>query len=364
MKLSLLTGYLEEIAPLNYQESYDNSGLLTGNPEMNINNALITLDCTEKVIEEAIKKNCNLIISHHPLIFGGITKLTGSNNVERALIRAIKKNIAIYAIHTNLDNVLCGVNSIIAEKLELCNAKILLPRKHTLKKLFTFCPVDKAEKVRGALFKTGAGEIGKYSECSFNAKGTGTFKASDTANPYVGQRGTRHHEEEIRIEAVFASHLERKILEALFKSHPYEEVAYDIVSLENNHYEVGAGMIGDLNNPMGELHFIKKVKKVMNCKSLQYTDLTGKKVSKVAVCGGSGGYLLNHAIENSADVFITSDIKYHQFFEADGKILIVNIGHYECEQFTKLLIYDLINKKFPKFALHLSEIKTNPINYL
>ncbi|HIA35554.1 MAG TPA: Nif3-like dinuclear metal center hexameric protein [Flavobacteriales bacterium] len=363
MRLSELIKFLEELAPLQYQESYDNSGLLYGNPNRKITKALISLDCTEEVVNEAIKKKCDLIVSHHPLIFGGISSLTGKNYVERTFIKAIQKDIALYAIHTNLDNVKAGVNAKITQKLGMKDCQILTPKKGLLKKLITFCPAEKVGKVRAAIFEAGAGNISDYSECSFNSEGYGTFKGNEGTDPVVGVKGKQNQESEIKIESIFPKHSEGKILEALFHSHPYEEVAYDIIPLDNQHKMIGSGMIGLLHKEMDEKAFLKKIKTTMRCKSIRYTALRKKKVKTVAVCGGSGSFLLADAIRNKADFLITADFKYHQFFDAEGKIVIADIGHYESEQFTKDLLYDLINKKFPKFALRLSEINTNPINY-
>jgi len=365
MKLKEISNYLENIAPLAYQETYDNAGLIVGNAENEIKKALICLDSTEEVIDEAISKGCNLVIAHHPIVFGGgLKRFTGKNYVERTIIKAIKNDISIYAIHTNLDNVEGGVSAAICKKIGLTNCKILLPKENLLRKLFTFCPVDKAEVVRKALFEAGCGAIGDYDECSFNVEGTGTFRGSESSSPYVGEKGKQHHEKEIKIETIFPAYLEDKILRALFSAHPYEEVAYDIVSLENKHTRVGAGMIGELKKEENEQAFLKRVKKTMQTGCIKHAKLLGGKVKRVAVCGGAGSFLLNKAIAKGADVFITSDFRYHQFFDAENKIIIADIGHYESEQFTKELLYEILKKRFPKFALRLSEINTNPVNYL
>lgn len=364
MKLKQITDYLENIAPLSLQEQYDNSGLITGNTTAEITQALVCIDCTEDVLDEAIKKGCELLISHHPVIFSGLKKLTGATYSERTLIKAIQNRIAIYAMHTNLDNAQGGVNTMICEKLGLINCRTLLPKKNSLRKLFTFCPSDKADKVRQALFRAGCGRIGEYDECSFNTEGFGTFRASGNTNPFTGKKKKRNKEQEIRIESVYPAHAEPEVLKALFLSHPYEEVAYDIVALENNSQETGAGMIGELEEECNEMGFLKEVKDSMNTACIRHTKPLGGKVKKVAVCGGSGSFLLSDAISSGADVFITSDLKYHQFFDAEDKILIADIGHYESEQFTKELIARLLTENFSTFAVHLSEINTNPINYL
>ncbi len=364
MKLNEITAYLESLAPLSYQEDYDNSGLIVGYPNQEINQALISLDCTEAVVDEAVDNNCGLIVSHHPIVFKGLKKFNGKTYVERVVEKAIKNSIAIYAIHTNLDHIASGVNKRIADKLGLQNCRILSPQKNLLKKLVTFVPIAQAEKVREALFAAGGGSIGNYSECSFNSNGTGTYKAGESTNPFAGNQGIQHHEEEVRIETVFPINLESKILTALFLAHPYEEVAYDLYPITNSYQEVGAGLIGELEFPQEELSFLHDVKKQMQAAVIRHTVFTGKKVKKVAVCGGSGSFLLKQAIGSGADVFITADFKYHEFFDAEGKLVIADIGHFETEQFTQELLAEIIQKKFPTFAIRLTKINTNPVKYI
>ena len=364
MKIKDITNYLESIAPLSLQESYDNAGLITGNKNDELKGVLITLDTIEEVVEEAIQKGANLIVSHHPIIFKGLRKITGKNYVERTIIKAIKNDIAVYAVHTNIDNVDTGVNAMLCKKLNLINCTILKPIKNELRKLVTFVPADKADDVRKAILKAGAGKIGNYDNCSFSSSGTGTFKAGEKTNPYVGEKNKIHFENEIKIETVFPKHLENKILKALFQSHPYEEVAYDIYSLENNYNKAGAGMIGELKEAEDALTFLNKIKSNLNSASIRYTKLTGRKIKKVALCGGSGSFLLGDAIAQKADIYISGDFKYHEFFDADNKIIIADAGHYETEQFTKELIFDVLMEKYTNFACFLSEVNTNPINYL
>lgn len=359
----MLIKHLEEYAPLNYQEDYDNSGLLTGTPDQEVTAALVALDCTEVIVDEAIAKGCNLIITHHPIVFKGLKKFTGKNYVERVILKAIKNNIALYAIHTNLDSVHNGVNGVICDRLGLKQAKVLNPKAGVLKKLVTFCPEAQAPALRAALFAAGAGKIGNYSDCSFNAPGEGTFKAGDGTQPFVGQHGVQHHEPETRIETIFLVQDERKILLALLENHPYEEVAYDIYPLENKLNTVGSGMIGWLEEEMEAADFLAFVKSRMNVTLIRHTKATDRKIKKVAVCGGSGSFLLNNAIAAGADAFITADFKYHEFFDADGKLMIADIGHFESEQFTSGLLIDIIREKFPNFAIRLTEHNTNPINY-
>jgi len=364
MNIREITAHIESIAPLAYQELYDNSGLICGNTDAELNSALITLDCTEDVLDEAIVLGCKLIISHHPILFSGLKKLTGANYVERILIKAIKNDVAIYAAHTNMDNVSTGVNAQIAQKIGLVDTQILSPKSKQLRKLIAFCPVDKAEQVRKALFDAGAGRIGNYEDCSFNAEGFGTFKAGKGAQPYVGEIGKVHQEREMKIESIYTVDRENVVVEALLKAHPYEEVAYDLIPLANMNSTIGAGLVGHLAEAEDELSFLKRLKSIMQTDCIRYTNLTGNKIKRVAVCGGSGSFLLPEVIRAKVDIFITADFKYHQFFDADNKVVIADIGHYESEQFTKQLFYDILSKKFPIFALHLSKINTNPINYI
>lgn len=364
MLLKEITSYLERVAPLSLQESYDNSGLIVGSPDMTINAALICLDCTPEIIEEAIRKGCNLIIAHHPIVFSGLKKINGKNYIEKAVIAAIKNDIAIYAIHTNLDNVHVGVNQKIADKLGLKSTYILQPKKGLLSKLVVFVPIKHADAVKEKMFEAGAGHIGNYDECSFSQVGEGTFKASAAANPFVGEKGKRHSESEIRLECIVPKWLQSQVIGAVKSVHPYEEVAYDIYPLENEHVKVGSGMIGELPSEMKALDFLHFIKKQMKADGIRYTHPHKEYVKKIAVCGGSGSFLLDDSIRAGADMFITADFKYHQFFDADNRIIIADIGHYESEQFTIELISDWLAKKFATFATHLTETVTNPVRYL
>ncbi len=364
MQLKELTQFLETIAPLAYQESYDNSGLIVGNFDKEINKALISLDCTEAIVDEAIKNKCDIIISHHPIVFKGLKKLNGSNYIERVVIKAIENKIAIYAIHTNLDAVDIGVNFKICEKIGLLNCRILSPKKNGLKKLVFFVPLAYADIVRTEIFEAGGGQIGNYTNASFNTNGIGTFKGNGFTNAFVGKKNQIHYEDETRIEVLYQAQIENQIISALLKNHPYEEVAYDIYTLDNNFKEVGSGMIGELPEEMDGLKFLHHLKDKMDLNVIRHTEILSKKVKRIAVCGGSGSFLLKNAIAANADIFITADFKYHEFFDADGKIVIADIGHFESEQFTQHLLLDIITKKFPNFAIRLTENNTNPIKYL
>ena len=363
MKIKEITNYLESVAPLHYQESYDNAGLLVGDANREIDAALITLDCTKEVVEEAIENNCNLIIAHHPIIFSGLKKITGQNYVERTIIKAIKNDIAIYAIHTNLDNIKTGVSAKIAEILGVENCKILSPKKDLLRQLAVYCPVSDTEKVKEALFQAGAGDIGNYDECSFSAKGEGTFRANEGCDPHIGNIGERHTEKEEKIEVIFPKYKENTIISALKQAHPYEQVAYQIYILDNIYENVGAGIVGELAQKVDTNRFLEMLKTKMQTDCIRHTKLVKNQIKRVAICGGSGSFLLSNAICEKADIFITADFKYHEFFDGENDIIIADIGHFESEQFTKDLIYDLLSKKFSKFAVRLSKVNTNPINY-
>lgn len=356
--------FIEEKAPTALQEDYDNVGLIVGNESMEVSGVLLTLDVTDEVMNEAIEADFNLIISHHPLIFKGLKKLTGKNEVERCLEKAIKSDIAIYAAHTNMDNVKQGVNGKIAEKLHLTNTKILVPKENSLAKLVTFVPIAKAQEVRKALFEAGAGNIGNYDECSFNSEGYGTFRGNSDAKPYVGEQHKPHREQELRIEVILPYFLIKNVIKALLIAHPYEEPAYDVVPLLNDWNTVGAGIIGELPQKMDEMQFLHQIKDVFQLKTLKHTTLLGKPIKKIAVCGGSGSGFLKDAMLAGADAYISADFKYHEYFEAKNRILIADIGHYESEQYTKDVFYEIITKKIPKFAVRISKVNTNPINYL
>ncbi|MFT4154804.1 Nif3-like dinuclear metal center hexameric protein [Parafilimonas sp.] len=363
MKIAEIINHLETIAPPVLQEDYDNAGLITGNAAWNCTGILCTLDATEAVVEEAKTVSCNLIVAHHPIVFRGLKKINGKNYVEQTIINAIKNDIAIYAIHTNLDNVITGVNNKIADKLGLKNRQVLLPKENMLKKLCTFVPLEHAENVRSALFSAGAGSIGNYSECSFNAAGKGTFRAGENTHPFVGEQNLRHTEDEVKIEVVFPFYLEQKILAALLRAHPYEEVAYDIILLSNQYNNIGSGLIGELEAEKPEADFLAAIKGAFGLSVIKHTPLLQKPVKKVAVCGGAGSFLIHKAKAAGADFYITSDIKYHEFFDADGKLVIADIGHWESEQFTTELLYDILQAKFPNFAVLKTKMDTNPVKY-
>lgn len=354
---------LEELAPLDHAEDFDNVGLLVGDSSMEVSGILVTLDTLEIVVDEAIAKDCNLIVSFHPIIFGGLKKITGKNYVERTVLKAIRNNIAIYAIHTALDNSFNGVNAKICEVLGLINNEILIPKKDTIRKLTTYVPSAEAENLKKKLFEAGAGNIGNYSHCSFTLEGTGSYKAGENSNPTKGEIGKTHFERETMVHVTYLKSSERNVLDALMTNHPYEEVAYEVYSLENRNQQIGMGMIGELEESMSETSFLEHLKKTMKAQVVRHSNLRDSPVKKVAVLGGSGAFAIGAAKAAGADVFVTADVKYHQFYEAENKMVIADIGHFETEQFTKNLLVDYLTKKIPNFAIRLSESITNPIKY-
>ncbi len=371
MKIKKITDYLEELAPLAYAEEFDNVGLIVGNYNTKVKGVLITLDTLEVTVEEAILKKCNLIVSFHPIIFSGLKKINGSSYVEKIVIKAIKNDIAIYSMHTALDNSNRGVSAKMCEIIGLINKKVLIPQKGNIKKLTTYVPLGNAEKLRNSLFEAGAGSIGNYDQCSFNIIGEGTYRGNENSNPTLGEKDKLHREKEIFISVIFERHLEKKLLQRLFENHPYEEVAYDIVSLDNAHQNIGMGMFGELPVEMEFQKFIELLKKKFHLKMIRHSKITASKIKRVAVLGGSGSFAINHAIQSGADIYITADLKYHDFYKADNQIILADIGHYESEQFTKDLLGDYLTKKFTNFApalaegrIILSENNTNPINYI
>ncbi|MFK8045903.1 MAG: Nif3-like dinuclear metal center hexameric protein [Crocinitomicaceae bacterium] len=363
MQLKDITNYLETLAPISSQESYDNSGYITGDRNADLTNTLITLDCIEETVDEAIEKGCNLIIAHHPIVFKGLKSLTGKNYIERTVIKAIKNDIAIYACHTNLDNYKGGVNKKIGELIGIKNPAILSPSHSSLEKLAVFVPETYENIVKDSLFNAGAGSIENYTNCSFSAKGEGSFKANSEANPFAGKVNEQHFEKEVRVEMVISAHKRAAVVAALINSHPYETPAYNIIPMLNKNRDEGAGMYGELQTEMNTLDFLKLLKKQFNCSNIRHTNIHKKTIKTVAWCGGSGSFLLRSAKGVNADIFITGDFKYHEFFDAENQIIIADIGHYESEQYTIDLIGDLISKKFIKFAPYLTERNTNPVNY-
>ena len=364
MKIKEIITVLEEMAPLAYAEDFDNVGLLLGNQEDEATGVLVCHDALESVIEEAIAKNCNLVVCFHPILFSGIKKITGKNYVERSVLKAIKNDIAIYAVHTALDNHKNGVNKIFCDALGLINTKILVPKPNFIQKLVTYTIPENVEQVRNALFNAGVGKIGNYDDCSFTSQGIGTYMGNENSNPEIGERFEFVEAQEIKIEVTFEKHLQNKILKALLKNHVYEEVAYEIYDLKNTHQNIGLGMVGELEKPLSEIEFLQLVKTKMQCGGIRHSTLLGKSIKKVAVLGGSGSFAIKNAIQAGADVFLTADLKYHNFYEAENQMVLADIGHFESERYTKNYIVDYLKEKITNFAFVLSEENTNQVKYL
>jgi len=364
MKIKEILSVLEEMAPLAYAEDFDNVGLLIGNEDDEAKGILVCHDALENVIDEAIVKKCNLVVCFHPILFSGLKKITGKDYVQRALLKAIKNDIAIYAVHTALDNHRNGVNKIFSDALGLVNTKILVPKQGFIRKLVTYTIPENVEKLRNALFDAGAGQIGNYEDCSFNSKGIGTYMGNENSNPEIGNRFEFVENEEIKIEVTFEKYLQSRILKALFSNHVYEEVAYEVYELQNLHQNIGLGMIGELEEPMNESQFLAMVKTQMHCGGIRHSKLLGRSIKKVAVLGGSGSFAIKSAIQAKADVLLTADLKYHNFYEAENHLVLADIGHFESERFTKNYIVDFLKKKIPNFAIIFSEENTNPVKYL
>ncbi|WP_339836374.1 Nif3-like dinuclear metal center hexameric protein [uncultured Flavobacterium sp.] len=363
MKIKDTLAILEKMAPLGYAESFDNVGLLVGDENANLTGILVCHDALEVVIDEAIANKCNLVVCFHPILFGGLKKIIGKNYVERAVIKAIKKDIAIYAVHTALDNHKDGVNKIFCDALGIENSKVLIPKENYIQKLVTYTVSDNAEKLRNSLFDAGAGNIGNYEDCSFSSQGIGTYMGNENSNPEVGSRFEFVEAKEIKIEVTFEKHLQSKIIKALFSNHVYEEVAYEIYNIENKHQNIGLGRVGSLKNALSESDFLQLIREKLDCKGIRHSKLLGKPIKKVAVLGGSGSYAIKNAIASGADAYLTADLKYHQFYEAENHLLLADIGHFESERFTKNYIVDYLKEKITNFAIILSQENTNPVKY-
>ncbi|KAA6347619.1 hypothetical protein EZS27_004888 [termite gut metagenome] len=364
MRIEEVVRTLEQFAPLPLQDGFDNAGLQIGLTDVETTGVLLCLDVTEAVLTEAIQLGCNLIVSHHPLLFKGYTSLTGKDYTERCIIKAIKNDLIIYSAHTNLDNATSGVNFKIAEKIGLNHVRILAPKENTLLKLITYVPPTYANKVRNALFAAGCGNIGNYDSCSYSSEGKGTFRAKEGAQPFCGSIGKLCDQEEIKIEIVLPAYKKTEAVKALIEAHPYEEPAYDLYPIVNTWVQAGAGVIGDLEEPEPELDFLKRIKKIFDVGCLKHNEFSGRFIRKVALCGGAGAFLLPQVLHSKADAFITGEMKYHDYFKCEKNILIAEIGHYESEQCIKEVLHFVIDEKIPHVNIHISKVNTNPIKYL
>jgi len=364
MRIREILNVIEELAPLPLQEAFDNSGVQVGDINAEAKAALLCIDVTESVIDEAIALGCNLIVSHHPLAFRPFKSLTGKNYIERCLMKACKHDIVVYAAHTNLDNAKEGINYYLAKKLKLSQIRILSPLQKSLMKLITFVPVDHLDSVRNVLFNAGAGHIGDYDSCSYSSSGNGTFRAGENTNPFCGEIGEIHSEPEVRLEVVFPVYKQNDITKALIAVHPYEEPAYDIYLLENDWNQAGSGIVGTLMEEMDEDEFLYSLKDTLRLNVIQHSRFLNKKIRDIAICSGSGAFLIPQAVKYEADIFITGEAKYNDYYDVEDKILLTTIGHYESEIWTKDIIYEYLSKKYPNFVLNKSGYDENPVKYL
>lgn len=363
MKVAQIAAALEGLAPLPFAEDFDNVGLLVGDPDAEVTGVLVTLDTLEAVLDEALRKNCNLVVSFHPILFQGLKRLTGATYVERVVAKAIANGIAIYSMHTALDNVREGVSRKLGRVLGLQHLHTLIPKKGQIKKLVTYVPEPARERLLESLFQAGAGQLGNYTHCSFSTPGTGSYLPGEQARPTIGQQGRLSREPEQQVHLTFTADREKAVLRALLDNHPYEEVAYEISTLENSYQHLGMGMVGELEQPMDETQFLQHLRDCLKTPCIRHSPLIGKPVRRVAVLGGSGAFAIGAARAAGADFLVTADLKYHQFYQAEGRLVIADVGHYESEQFTKNLLGDYLTEKFPNFAIHLSATQTNPVNY-
>lgn len=364
MDIRSIINAIEDFAPRALQEDYDNSGLQAGDVTNICTGVLLALDVNKETVKEAKENNFNFIVSHHPILFKGIKSITPTSDIGSILIDAITHNISIYSAHTSLDNARFGVSYRMADKLKLQHIHTLQPQASKLCKLVVFAPTAYAESIKRALAKSGAGEIGDYRGCSYSMDGLGAYEATANAHPFIGEIGELHEEAETRIEVILPKRLLSQSLKAMLKVHPYEEPAYDIIPLLNNDAYSGSGAIGALPTPMPLKDFLQILKNVFKCPCIRHNGLNGNQlIQKVALCGGSGSFLANDAIQQGADIFVTGDVKYHDFTTINGQIVVADIGHYESEQCAKEILYDIISDKFPKLNIRQSKTENNTIKY-
>lgn len=364
MKVREILESLEHFAPLPLQDSFDNAGLQVGVTEVEATGTLLCLDVTEAVVDEAISLGFNLIISHHPLIFKSCKSITGKDYIGRCIFKAIKNDIVIYSAHTNLDNVVKGVNAKMAEKIGLKNIRILSARNDALLKLVVYVPSEYVGSVREALFAAGCGCIGQYDSCSYSCEGKGTFRPLEGTRPFCGVIGKLHTASEVRVETILPAHCKADVLQVLLDNHPYEEPAFDFYPVRNDWSQVGAGVVGELEKPMECRDFLWKVKQTFGVECIRHNGFNDRKIATVALCGGAGAFLIPQALHGKADAFVTGEIKYHEYFGYENDILLVQAGHYESERYTIELFSEVLGKSFPGLRIRQTECNTNPIKYL
>ena len=362
MTVGDLCGWLEQRAPLRFQEDYDNSGLLVGQRSWTVTGVLCCLDADEAVVHEAVARGCNVVLSHHPIVFKGLKRLTGATAVERTVALALKHNVALYAGHTNWDSIQGGVSFSLAQRLGLVAPRIMMPRGGELLNLVVYVPAEHASPVAEAAFGAGAGRIGAYDECHFSGSGTGTFRPLDGAQPFVGQIGVREVADEHRLEFVLPKHRKSAVQQAVWAAHPYEEVAHSWISLDNSWSEVGYGAVGNLPEPIRLGDFLAVCAAQLGAESVRYsTSSLDRIVQRIAVCGGSGAEFAGAAAAAGADAYVTGDLKYHGFQDPPGGLVLVDVGHGESERPFIDDWAELIRSEFVTFAVLISETDNRPV---
>ena len=357
--------YLEDWAPKGIAWEKDNVGLQVGDPKIKIRNIILSLDLNEEVVDSAIKENCNLIITHHPLLFYPLKDLDFSKSKKAIMIeKMIKNDITLYSAHTNLDFTKHGVSYQLAKRLSLRNIKFLKNLSNNQVKLSVFVPLAHLDKVSDAIYQAGGGIIGEYSNCSFRTSGKGTFSGSVQSNPSIGKKGVVETVEEVKLEVLVDQWKLSHVISSIKIAHPYEEIAYDVYPLLKENVNYGIGAIGELNKQMIPGEFLKLVSSKLNVPAFRYTKNGRKKIKTVAVCGGSCSELIDEAMKQKADAFITADLKYHSFQDAEGNILLIDAGHYE----TEVPVLDEIKHRLEKLLIKNKKIRvlkfrgsTNPV---
>lgn len=363
MKISEITGAIEKYAPLWLQEEWDNAGLQVGDTDREATGAVLCVDATEAIVDEAIDRGVNLVISHHPLLFRGLKRITGRTATERIVAKALKHDIAIYSAHTNMDSAPGGVSWATGRRAGLTAMRTLVPQQGRLMKLAVFVPSAYSNAVSEALWNAGAGRMGNYDRCAYMTDGRGTYRPLPGADPAIGTVGQSHTEAETRIEVVFPTAISGRVVQAMLKAHPYEEPAFDLIPLANDITSAGLGVIGSLKTPMPASEYIAWVKQALGIGAIPYAGDARRMVHRVALCGGAGAEFIGNAIAAGADLYMCGDLKYHDFTTHADSIVLADIGHYESEQCTKEIFYDIIQKNFPNFATYYAEEDKNPISY-
>ncbi|MBP5687674.1 MAG: Nif3-like dinuclear metal center hexameric protein [Muribaculaceae bacterium] len=363
MKVKEITDAIEAVAPLYLQESWDNSGMQVGDQDSEVTGVVLCTDVREEIVDEAIERGANMIISHHPLLFRGLKKIVGRSYQERIVAKAIKNDITIYCAHTNMDSAVGGVNFKMAEKLGMTGVRVLDPQQGTQRKIVVFVPTEAVAMVEKAMCDAGAGRLGNYDNCTYSMNGEGHYRALDGAEPWAGKVGEKHSEPEVRLEVLVHKALCGRVVAAMIKAHPYEEPAFDIIALENGDKYAGLGVIGDVE-PQDARGFLEKVKNAFEVEAVRYSGNLDRQVRRVAMCGGAGADFIGLAMSQGADVYITGDMKYHEFQGNEERIILADIGHYESEHYTKEIFYDIISKKNPNFAVDFAKSEKNQVKYL